>query len=305
VAWTWDETLFAGTAPYYERGRLPYAPGLADAFGRALDLSPSALGRRGGRGQAVRLLDVGCGPGSVTLLLAHLFDEAVGLDADAGMLAEAARLASERGIEGTTWVRMRAEDLPASVGLFRAVVFAASFHWFDRPKVAAAAREMLDPQGAVVHVDSHHQDGPGDEGLPHPPYPAAAIEEVRRAYLGRDRRAGRGVRNISPDDEDGVFRAAGFEGPARVRVPDGRVLTRTLDDVVATVFSMSGTAPHLFGERLPAFESDLRGALLRESPEGLFAVRLPDNELKIWRPATQQGQAECPALHCATAWKGP
>ena len=30
--WTWDESLFAGTAGYYEQGRLPYAPGLADAL---------------------------------------------------------------------------------------------------------------------------------------------------------------------------------------------------------------------------------------------------------------------------------
>ncbi len=28
--WEWDETLFAGAAPYYTEGRLPYAEGLAD-----------------------------------------------------------------------------------------------------------------------------------------------------------------------------------------------------------------------------------------------------------------------------------
>jgi len=33
-----------------------------------------------------RLLDVGCGPGSLTLLLAPLFDQAVGLDPDPDML---------------------------------------------------------------------------------------------------------------------------------------------------------------------------------------------------------------------------
>ena len=47
--------LFAGAAGYYEQGRLPYAPGLADAFARPLALD--------GQG---RLLDVGCGPGTVT-----------------------------------------------------------------------------------------------------------------------------------------------------------------------------------------------------------------------------------------------
>lgn len=36
--WRWDESLFAGTAGYYEQGRLPYAPGLADAFARSLAL---------------------------------------------------------------------------------------------------------------------------------------------------------------------------------------------------------------------------------------------------------------------------
>src|SRR5262249_51938892 len=46
-AWQWDETLFAGAAQYYERGRVPYAVDLPDAFARALQLD--------GRG---RLLDV-------------------------------------------------------------------------------------------------------------------------------------------------------------------------------------------------------------------------------------------------------
>ena len=30
--WEWDETLYAGSATYYSQGRLPYAPGLAEAF---------------------------------------------------------------------------------------------------------------------------------------------------------------------------------------------------------------------------------------------------------------------------------
>jgi hypothetical protein len=34
--WTWDETLYAGSAPYYERGRLPYPPAMADVLARSL-----------------------------------------------------------------------------------------------------------------------------------------------------------------------------------------------------------------------------------------------------------------------------
>lgn len=84
--WNWDESLFAGAAGYYEQGRLPYAPGLADAFAASLALD--------GQG---RLLDVGCGPGTVTLQLAPLFEAAVGLDPDTGMLECASRSAAGRG----------------------------------------------------------------------------------------------------------------------------------------------------------------------------------------------------------------
>ena len=271
--WDWDETLFAGAAAYYERGRLPNAPGLADAFEQAFGLD--------GEG---RLLDVGCGPGTVTLPLAGLFQEVVGLDADPGMIREARRLASERAVINARWVQRRAEELPADLGTFNVVTFAASFHWMDRPLVASVVRGMLEPGGAVVHVDNRHQDGlASDAALPAPP--VERIAELRCAYLGQDRRAGRGIRNSSPGDEAAVFRGAGFAGPELVVVPDGRTIVRSAEDLVAETFSLSSTAPHLFGDRLSQFEADLRRLLAQASPDGAFEVRPPDNELKIWRVA--------------------
>ena len=276
--WRWDETLFAGTAGHYEQGRLPYAPGLADAFAASLGLD--------GRG---RLLDVGCGPGTVTLRLARLFEAAVGLDPDAEMLARASAAAAARGTGNAFWVRLRAEELPGGLGRFRVVTFANSFHWMDRPRVAAAVAEMLDPDGAAVHVDAPAYragelatDARRDQ-LPFPPTPHVALDDLRRRYLGTSRRAGQGIRNTSPSGEDEVFQRAGFLPAQTVTVPDGRVLERTADDVVAQVFSTSSTAPHLFGPRQPDYERDLRDVLARASPSGRFAVRLPDNRLRIWR----------------------
>jgi hypothetical protein len=66
-------------------------------------------------------------------------------------------------------------------------------------------------------------------------------------------------------------------------VPDGRVLERTADDLVAQSLSSSSTAPHLFGDRLGDFVDDVRAALLAANPAGTFAVTLPDNVLRIWR----------------------
>jgi len=277
--WEWDETLFAGAAPFYVKGRLPYSPGLADALAQALGLD--------GRG---RLLDVGCGPGVVTLRLAHLFERVTGIDPDAGMIAEAERLAREKGVANASWVRMRAEDLPAGLGWFRVVTFAASFHWMDRPRVAGAVCTMLEAGGVAVQVDAPgYRPDELDEAasrapLPHPLPPEAPIIELRRRYLGSDKRAGRGIRNTSPAGEDAVFQAAGFAPAQEVVVPGGRRLDRTIDDIVAGVFSSSATAPHLFGDPLAHFEADLRSLLAEASPSGLFSVRLPDNTLRIWRP---------------------
>ncbi len=273
--WTWDETVFEGTAPYYRRGRKPYSPALADALAEHLDLD--------GRG---RLLDVGCGPGTVALLLANRFENVIGLDSDAGMLGEAQCAAAEEQITHASWVQMRAEELPGALGTFRLISFAQSFHWMDRSRVASVVREMLDANGAVVQVDLWHTNPPNQVAPsgPYPPIPEAAIDELRRRWLGPDRRAGQGFRNTSPDGEDALFQEAGFAPEELVVVPDDRVLERSAEDVVAWVLSTSSTAPHLFGDRLDDFIRDLRSLLLDVSPEGRFSLALSENRLRIRRP---------------------
>jgi SAM-dependent methyltransferase len=274
--WQWDETLYLGSAPYYLRGRPPYAPELADALRRILALD--------GRG---RLLDVGCGPGVVTLPLAHHFTEAVGLDPDPGMLAEGARRAADAGVANITWVRGRAEELPAGLGSFRVATFAQSFHWLDRDRVAALILEVLEPGGALVHISDFKRDGTWDRADDRPSHalpPYEAIRELIRGYLGPVRRAGQGfLRYGSPDGEAIVLRNAGFQAPERLQLPAGGVQVRDADDIVAWVYSLSGSAPHLFGDRLEEFETDLRQLLADASPSGLFSEQPPDTEVFIWR----------------------
>ncbi|MGA5895666.1 class I SAM-dependent methyltransferase [Streptomyces venetus] len=272
--WEWDDTLFSGAAAYYGRGRLPYAPGLADALAEALRLD--------GRG---RLIDVGCGPGTLALSCAHLFAEIVGVDPDSGMIAEAARGAADRGVgEKTRWVRARAETLPAGLGTFTVATFGQSFHWMDRDLVAATVRDMLRPGGALVHIADLKTDEPTVDGLPHPAVPYAAVDELVKRYLGPVRRAGRGLLpQGTAGGEAEVFARAGFAGPRRLVVPGGQALERTFDDVVAWVFSMSFSAPHLFEGRRDDFERDLRGLLREASESGLFSERGPSTEVFVWR----------------------
>ncbi|MFE5093812.1 class I SAM-dependent methyltransferase [Streptomyces sp. NPDC056638] len=273
AGWEWDDTLFSGTAAYYASGRVPYAPGLVDTLAEALKLD--------GRG---RLLDVGCGPGTLALSLAHLFGEIVGVDPDSGMIAEARRGADEAGVAGKAkWVEARAEDLPAGLGRFTVATFGQSFHWMDRDLVAATVRDMLDLGGALVHIADLKTEARTIAGLPCPAVPYAAMEELVKHYLGPVRRAGQGVLlHGTPGDESAVYARAGFTGPQRHVVPGGQPLERTRDDIVAWTFSMSYSAPHLFGSRRDDFEADLRRLLGEASPSGRFSERRPSTEVFVW-----------------------
>jgi ubiquinone/menaquinone biosynthesis C-methylase UbiE len=273
--WAWDETLFRGTAPYYLRGRIPYPDRLHDAFRDATALDPGA-----------RLVDVGCGPGIVALTVADLFAEVVGVDPDGEMLEEAERSATARGIRNASWLRARAEDLPAGLGEFRYATFAQSFHWMDRERVASIMFAMLAPGGSLVHVDTVVDDpaAAAPTSLPHPRPPTDAIKALRERYLGAEQRAGKGViRYGTPDNERRVLEQAGFESPRRVRVVGRTALVRSVDDVVAEQFSMSMCAPNLFGDQLPDFERDLRDVLAAAADDGRFSAWQGDVDLVFYR----------------------
>lgn len=144
--WRWDPSLYAGSAAYYLRGRVPYPAALVDLLVDELDLD--------GRG---RLLDLGCGPGSLSLPLAPHFEHVVAVDADEQMLAEGERQAQATGITNVAWVHARAEELSRSIGHFRLATLAQSFHWMDREGVARLLRELLEADGAIafVHATTH------------------------------------------------------------------------------------------------------------------------------------------------------
>jgi SAM-dependent methyltransferase len=271
--WRWDPSLYAGSARYYAVGRLAYPAQLAEQLVKVLPLDRAGV-----------LLDVGCGPGSLTLQLAPHVAHAVGIDADPDMLAEASRLAAEQHVLNVTWRQLRAEDLPADLPRPRLVTFAQSFHWMDRPRVAAAVRGMLVADGALVHVGATTHEGMDtDEELPHPRPPRRAIARLVQRYLGAQRRPGQGVLPAgTPGDEDDVYREAGFEGPLRLEVP-GRVVERTAEEIAASVYSLSSSAPHLFGERLAAFDEELRQLLADASADGRFSEQMRSITLSVWR----------------------
>jgi hypothetical protein len=69
-----------------------------------------------------------------------------------------------------------------------------------------------------------------------------------------------------------------FDGPTSIRLPMPP-LHRSVDQVVAYVLSMSNSAPHLFGDRLPEFEADLRRLL---APKATYRFDHGGILVRIW-----------------------
>ena len=270
---SYDPTLFEGAAAHYRYGRPPYSPQLEAVLTEELELDGSG-----------RLLDGGCGPGILTVRLAHLFEEAVGLDPDAAMLAEGRRVADERGVTNIRWVQAVAEDLPgAAPGPYRLVTFGQSLHWTDEARVAEAVYDMLDPGGALAMIVHEVEGRPKPPSPGQPSIPHAEIQALVEKYLGPTRRAGQGVAPVRTHRFADVLVRTRFGAPRSVFVPGIPDLLRDSESVLSGYLSMSSSAPHLFGDRLEDFTREVRELLASRSPEGVFWDWPGDTEIILVR----------------------
>jgi SAM-dependent methyltransferase len=269
----YDPTIYLGSAAHYRHGRPAYSPGLE-----------ALLTRQAGLDGNGRLLDAGCGPGMLTVRLAHLFARAVGLDPDAAMLAEGRRAAAETGLTNIRWVQGLAEDLPAAApGPYRLVTFGQSFHWTDEQRVAETVYDMLEPGGTLALI-AHTVAGrprPPDPGVPAIPHDE--IRALVAAYLGSNRLAGQGTSPQRTHRFEDVLARTRFGVPQQFFVPGIPDLLRDSESVLAGYFSLASAAPHLFGDRLDDFAGEVRALLAERSASGMFWDWPGDTEVVMAR----------------------
>jgi SAM-dependent methyltransferase len=269
----YDPTIYEGSAPYYARGRPPYSRELVATLTNEVGLDGSG-----------RMLDVGCGPGILTVELAQSFTEAIGLDPDAGMLAEGARRAREAGVDNVRWVQAVAEAIPTlDLGPCRLVTFGQSYQWTDQVPVAEAVYDLLEPGGALALVVNTVEGRPEPQGPDYPPIPHEELNALVVRYLGPRRRAGQGYRPDTYERYEDALKRTRFGAPDVVFAPGRPDIVRNVDGVLAGYLSMSYAAPHLFEDRLDAFEADVRALLAERSPSGLFRDWPGDTEILIAR----------------------
>ena len=270
---SYDSTIYRGSAAYYRAGRPPYSAELESILAREVGLDGTG-----------RLLDAGCGPGILAVRLAGLFEEVVGLDPDADMLAEAFRHSAAQGITNAVWVQGLAEELPGvAPGPYRLVTFGQSFHWTQEERVAEAVFDLLEPGGAMAMVVHTVKDRPRPANLGHPPIPHDELTALVAKYLGPRRRVGQGLAPTRSHRFEDVLVKTRFGPPETFFIPGRPDLVRDSESVLSGYFSMATSAPHLFGDRQDDFAREVRQLLLGRSPTGLFWDRPGDTAIVLAR----------------------
>jgi len=250
--------LYRGTASFYDRFRLPYPAALiADLCARA---SVDGAGR---------LLDVACGPGTVTFALSDHFAEVWAVDQEAETVDFAAARAKDRGVRNVRWIAGRAEDVdPGEV--FDLVTIGTAFHRLDRPRVAALAMQWLRAGGylALLWSDTALNGAVQWQQV----FAGAYADWVRRAGA-QDRLPADFAEHMTRFPHTTVLQDAGFDVVGRYEF--AAVHDWTITELIGLVYSTSLLSRAALGDRAAAFEADVRERLLAVEPDGIFREHAP------------------------------
>jgi ubiquinone/menaquinone biosynthesis C-methylase UbiE len=125
-----------------------------------------------------RVLDVATGAGHTALAFAPRVAKVTASDITDQMLAEAKKLAAERGLGNVRTSSAKAEDLPFPDMSFDLVTCRLAAHHFAKPRAfLAEAHRVLMPNGVLALVDNISPDG---ENLP--ALEAAQVSDLASAY---------------------------------------------------------------------------------------------------------------------------
>jgi SAM-dependent methyltransferase len=244
--------LYVGTAEYYERFR-PRYPGVMLA-----ELVESV-------GSGGLLVDIACGTGQIAVPLARSFGRVVAVDLEPEMIGVGRRVAERAGINNVDWRVARAEDLTIDAGTVDMVTIGNAFHRLDRGRIAGRAKPWLRPRGVLVVMGTGD---PPDEPRPKAPWQQALANVVKR-WTGPPSEAVMRAQSGPPHGE--VLQSAGFEIERREWTEPHRW---TLDELVGLMFSISITSKQQLGDRVDAFEADVRSSLLDLDATGTYEEEL-------------------------------
>ena len=203
-----------------------------------------------GLGSHHRVLDLGCGPGSLARSFAPLAREVVAMDPSAEMLtaarAPARETASIRFLVGSSY------DLGPALGNYRLVVMGRSFHWMDRVDTLNRLDRMIEPTGAVA--------------LFHNSAPAVPVNAWRKVWHAIRERYEPNTESHRRDPNwirhEAILRNSPFARMENFGVIERRALD--VETLVQRTLSMASTSPSHLGDKAAAMVVLLQSSVWRK-----------------------------------------
>lgn len=245
--------LYRGTAPYYDRFRIPYPEPMLEDLCRRLPVSGTG-----------RLLDLACGTGQIAFPLAGRFAEVWAVDQEPESVAFAQRKAEEAGVTNIRWLAGAAQTVELE-GPFELVAVGNAFHRLDRPAVARRMFSWLEPGGGVALLWG------GTPGRGAQPWQRALSDlyEEWMAKLGvTDRVPAAWEQAMERYPHEQVLGEAGFDYVGRFEF--AVELAWTLELLAGFSYSTSFLNREVLGDRVGSFERDLADRLRPHQSGGVF-----------------------------------
>jgi SAM-dependent methyltransferase len=245
----YDPTRFTSAIPHYINGRPAYSGRLIAKLAGEMGLDARS-----------RVLDLGCGPGSLTLPLSRYAGTMIGMDADPAMIAVAAKGAEIAGLP-IEWRVGSSFDLADDLAPLNLVTIARAFHWMDREATLKRLDELIAPDGAVALVNTElHPCGPTQWHKP--------FEELRNAH-GRFDDFYRWRKSGAWEEHPSVLLRSAFREVERISVFEAR--TANIEEIVARALSFSANSPAALGAAgHAAYEAEVRERMLAIAPDNKF-----------------------------------
>src|SRR5215472_8039578 len=238
---------FAGTAEAYFRYRPPYPKALLASLVTQAHLPGSAV-----------LLDLACGPGSVTLDLAASFEHVHAIDLEAEMIEVGRREAAHRGVRNVEWRVGRAEEASIAAESVDLITIGEAFHRLDQAAIIENALDWLKPNGCIAILGTYSILAGGEAWK-------ETVRAVARHWMTRAFPAGR------PDAFKLLLLGAGFTDVEIRSFAEPR--DWTFDEIVGYLRSTSVCSEGALGDLFSSLEAGMKEAL-RPAEGRLFHERL-------------------------------
>jgi ubiquinone/menaquinone biosynthesis C-methylase UbiE len=256
---------YAGAGWYYAEYRERVSAELMAILARRLGWSPGD-----------RVLDLGAGPGQLSLVIAPFVAEVVAIEPEPDMLTEGERRARTAEIRNVTFVAGSSDDLPAlqsSLGLFRAALMGQSLHWMvERDRVLEDLGAIIDEAGGAIAIVT-----PRSVSIPDKLRAAQVVvrEILERHLVNVPRGPHPSGRHESFED---ILRRSPFPRIERVeRTYETRVCP-TIEALIGYEYTISHVLTRL-GDNRGAFEREVRAALSWIEEVGEVSVTRRDEAL--------------------------